>query len=262
MGNIVATIKRFLQNKNTVTILAVLAGIIVLWYFYNRRVEEAITTIRIPYAIARIDSTKKIENDNIGYKEITQVTTKDSDIITNVAELDGKYICIGTSIPQNGFFYRSQVCDMNEIPSSLTYDLKEGYGLYNMAVNSKDTYGNSIAPGDRIDIYMSTTVSGGSRVWGKLIESIEVKAVKDSSGKNVHWDSGAGDTAYLIFELPETVEGQDNLFELLNMTNYISGIELKPVLRGHSYTQNPGDTNVTSEELRDLITEHFVEITY
>ncbi len=261
MGNIIATIKRFLQNKNTVTILAVLAGIIVLWYFYNRRVDEAITTIRIPYAISKIDTTKKIENDNIGYKEITQVTTKDSDIITNAAELDGKYICMGTSVPQNGFFYRSQICDRNEIPSSIAENLKEGYGLFSMSVNARDTYGNSIAPGDRIDIYMSTTVSEG-RVWGKLIESIEVKGVKDAGGKDVHWDSTAGDTAFLLFELPETVEGQDDLFALLNMTKYVPGIELTPVLRGSTYTQSPGDTQVSSEELRNLITENFVEITY
>ena len=46
MGNIVATLKKFLENKNTVTILAVLAGIIILWYFYNYRVDQAITTIQ------------------------------------------------------------------------------------------------------------------------------------------------------------------------------------------------------------------------
>ena len=51
MGNIVGTLKRFLGNKNTVTILAVLAGVIILWAFYNYRVEQAITTIKIPYAV-------------------------------------------------------------------------------------------------------------------------------------------------------------------------------------------------------------------
>ena len=77
MGNLVTTIQRFLRNKNTVTILAILAGIIVLWYFYNYRVNQAITTIPIPYAIETIDSGKKIETDNIEYKQITQSTTKD-----------------------------------------------------------------------------------------------------------------------------------------------------------------------------------------
>ena len=81
MGNLTATIKRFISNKNTVTILAVLAGVIVLWYFYNQRVEAAITTIRIPFAINRIDPGTKIEMDNIDLVEITVSTTKDTDII-------------------------------------------------------------------------------------------------------------------------------------------------------------------------------------
>ena len=115
MGNLVTTIKRFISNKNTVTILAILAGVIVLWYFYNYRVNQAITTIQIPFAVERIDAGKKIETDNKEYKYITKTTTKDSDIIINIRELEGKYICTGTSVPQNGFFYQSQICEKEEI---------------------------------------------------------------------------------------------------------------------------------------------------
>ena len=50
MGGLVNTIKRFVGNKNTVTIIAVIAGVIILWYFYNYRIEQAITTVQIPYA--------------------------------------------------------------------------------------------------------------------------------------------------------------------------------------------------------------------
>ena len=43
MGNISAFIKKTIANKNTVTILLVLAGVVVLWFFYNMRVKEATT---------------------------------------------------------------------------------------------------------------------------------------------------------------------------------------------------------------------------
>ncbi len=259
MGNIVETIKRFLQNKNTVTILAVLAGVIVLWYFYNRRVDEAITTIKIPYAIAAIDTTNKIDADNIGFKEITQVTTKDSDIITNSAELDGKYICKGTSVPKDGFFYRSQICEKKDIPGSVAEDLEPGYALYNLAVNARSTYGNSIEEGQYIDIYVSAETDEGSIIYAPLIESIRVKAVKDSSNKDVFWDSTAGDTAYLIFAVPENVEGQKNIYRLLTMTDLENehSISLVPVLRGHSYTESPGSTQVTSEEIEQFIMQNY-----
>ena len=130
MGNIVATLKRFIQNKNTVTILAVLAGIIILWYFYNYRVNQAITTIKVPYARERIDTNKPIETDNIDYMEITQSTLKDNDIVQNVDELVDKYVCMGTSIPKNGFFHRSQICDNEELPNSVLENVEDGYTLF------------------------------------------------------------------------------------------------------------------------------------
>ena len=228
MGNIVETLKRFISNKNTVTILAVLAGVIILWYFYNKRVEEAITTIKVPYAIKAVDSTRKIDSENIGYKEITRSSTQESDIITNVK------------------------------------DLKEGYAPYTLSVTSRDTYANSILPGDYIDIYMSATSEDGGVIWGRLIQSIPVLAVRDSAGRDVFWDSSAGDTAMLIFAVPEKVEGEEDLFTLLQMTELVSGYSIKliPVIRGASYTQNAGETAVDSHYLRDFIMRNYVEPSY
>jgi len=249
MGNLVTTIKRFLGNKNTVTILAVLAGIIVLWYFYNYRVEQAITTRSIPYALEKIDSGKKIETDNIDYKEITASTLKDSDIITDISQLDGKYICTGNSIPANGFFYESQICEKEELSNSILDNIPDGYTVYSLSVDNKTTYANSIQPGTYIDLYMQATDDDGQVLYGALIESIEVLEVRDSSGKNVFWDSEAGDSAFLLFAVP------DEYHKLLNLTEIISGYSIKvtPVPRSASYTQKPGETKIGSEDLKYFI---------
>ncbi len=249
MGNLVVTIKRFLSNKNTVTILAVLAGVIVLWYFYNYRVNQAISTIRIPYAVESIDSGKIIETDNIEYKEITNSTLKDSDIITDVAFLQDKYICTGTSIPANGFFYKSQICEKQEISNALYDNIPDGYTVYTLNVNNEMTYANSIMPGDYIDLYLQATDEDGLVMYGALIESIEVLAVRDSSGKDVFWDSTAGDSAYLLFAVP------DDYHKLLNIAGMITGrsIKITPVPRSASYTQKPGETQISSQTLYDFV---------
>jgi len=247
MGNLVTTIKRFISNKNTVTILAILAGIIVLWYFYNYRVDQAITTIPVPYAISGIDAGKKIETDNISYKQITKTTTKDSDIITNISQLDGKYICVGTSIPANGFFYASQICEKEEIPNSVLDTIPDGYTLYNLSVNNEMTYANSIMPGDYIDLYLSAEDKDTNQViYGKLIESIEVYKVTDASGKDVFWDSDAGDSAFLIFAVPDEYADLLEIAEKLN-------IDIEPVPRSASYTNNPGETQISSEYLYSYV---------
>lgn len=249
MGNLVATIKRFISNKNTVTILAVLAGVIVLWYFYNSRVNAAITTIRIPYARERIDTGKRIESDNIEWKEITRSTLNNSDIITDLNSIEGKYICTGTSIPANGFFYQSQICEEEQLPNSVLDEIAEGETLYNLSVNNEMTYANTIMPGDYIDLYMSAVDERGQIIFGPLIESIEVLRVRDASGRDVFWDSTAGDSAQLLFAVP------NDYHRLLELTELISGYSIKvtPVPRSASYTQNPGETRVASQTLYNFI---------
>lgn len=246
MGNLVGTIKRFLGNKNTVTILALLAGIIVLWYGYNYQVNKAISTINIPYAIEAIDTGKKIEADNIGYKEITASTTKNSDIITNIGEIQDKYICTGTSIPKDGFFYKSQICEKEEIKNSIYEGLPDGYTTYNLEVNNRTTYANSILPGDYIDLYVETKDSNDKVVFGPLIESIEVKGVYDSSGRDVYWDTNAGDAAFLLFFVPNEYNDLLNVAEM----NYIT---VRPIPRSASYSKNPSETHIGSQELYNFI---------
>lgn len=248
MGNILTNLKRFISNKNTVTILAILAGIIVLWYFYNYRVNQAITTVRVPYAVAQIDTRKKIELDNIEYREINRNSLDNNDIISTEAELDGKYVCVGTSVPANGFFHKSQVCDEKDLPNSVIESIPDGYTPFALPVNNESTYANSISPNDYIDLYMYARDDSGTIIYGKLIESIKVLEVRDSSGKNVFWDSEAGDSAYLLFGVP------DELANLLDLAvNSVSGVTIKPRLRNASYSKNPGETLVSSEELRAFI---------
>ena len=60
MKNALAPIKRFIQNKNTVTILCILAGVLVLVIGYNYRVNKAIDLVSIPYALKEIPRKTQI----------------------------------------------------------------------------------------------------------------------------------------------------------------------------------------------------------
>ena len=50
MNSTLTKLKRFIGNKNTVTILCVIAGIVVLYVGYNYRVKSKINPTRVPYA--------------------------------------------------------------------------------------------------------------------------------------------------------------------------------------------------------------------
>ena len=246
MGNILNTLKKFVANKNTVTILCAVVGVIVLWGFYTYRVNEATTPIKVPYAKETINAAEEITEDNISYVEVNSALLKKADIIQSQAQLIGKYVTTGTSVPAGGLFYKTQVVEKSELPNSIFDDIPDGYTIYSLSVNNHTTYGNAIYPGDKIDLYMKATDESGKILFGKFIESITVLGVRDSSGNNV-FDSTTNRTpAELLFAV------KDDMYELLMKSGYVSGITLVPVPRNKNYTSEGGEVQ-TQEYLKNFI---------
>ena len=252
MGNIVTTIKRFLSNKNTVTILGVLLGIVVLYVGYNYRVDQAIDTVMVPYARETITATSEITQEMIGTMEVLRnFVSSNANLVTTQAQLvnstDPICVAYGTSVPQGALFYNEQIIECNRLSRTVTQDIPDGYTIFTMSVDIHTTYGNSMYPGDYIDLYIKMTSRDNRIIFGKLIESIEIADVRDNQGNSVFLTSEAKTPAELLFTVPE------DLHWLLNIANDINGLELIPVPRNASYTNNPGETAVSSEYLRDEI---------
>ena len=60
MGNLVTNFKKFLQNKNTVTVIGVILAIIVLYFAYTMRINSAISPVVVPYANTQIPAGTQI----------------------------------------------------------------------------------------------------------------------------------------------------------------------------------------------------------
>lgn len=251
MGNVLTTVKRFLANKNTVTILGVLLAILVLYIGYNWRVKQAITPITVPYAKEELSSRTLITSDMIGYMEVSSsVVRSSSNIITSASELINNYVAYGTTIPANSMFYKSQILSSNEMPDSAFANIPDGYTIFSLGVDLHTTYGNSIYPGNYIDLYFKGVDDNGKLMYGKFIESIEVLAVKDSQGNHVFETTVENRTpAELLFAVP------DDMAELLEQATYITGysIEILPKPRNASYSANPGERRVTSDYIKAFI---------
>lgn len=248
MGNIGATVKKILSNRNTVTILGVLLGIVVLYFAYNWRVNQAIKPITVPCAKQNISSATTITEDMIDYVDISQnVISKSPGIITNVGDLIGKKIAPGSSIPINGLFYTSQLAENAEV-NSLFADIEDGYTIYTLAVDLETTYGNSIYPGNYIDLYLEGEDSDDKLIYSKFIESIKVLDVEDSSGNSVFSGTNSSENTpeVLLFAVP------DDMFKLLRKAELI-GMHIYPVPRNLSYTKNPKATEVKSTYLTNFV---------
>lgn len=251
MGNILTTIKRFLSNKNTITILGVLLGIVVLYIGYNYRVDQAIDTVLVPYARQTITATSEITQEMVGTTEVLRTFVNSNDnLVVQTGDLintsDPKCVTYGTSVPTGAFFYSEQVVSCSATPNNPLENMPDGYTSFSMSVDIHTTYGNAMYPGDYIDLYVKMDSTDNRVIFGKLIESIEILDVRDNQGVSVFLTSTARTPSELLFAVPE------DLFYLLNIATSI-GVELIPVPRNASYTSNPGETSVSSQYLRNLI---------
>lgn len=255
MGNIVTTIKRFLSNKNTVTILGVMLGIVVLYIGYNYRVEHAIDTISIPYAKKTITATNEITKENVGTTEVLRsfVTSSKTLIsrIDNIVSTAEPY-CVntGTSIPQGGFFYTEQVVLCRNVSNNPLKNMPDGYKPVSLSVNLHTTYGNSMYPGDYIDLYVKMQSEDGKLIYGEFIEKLPILDVRDNSGKSVFATSQTATPAELLFAVPQ------DLYLLLSKATYLNNVTLVPVPGNATYTSVPGETQVKSEYLRNEILKY------
>lgn len=254
MNRIITILKNFLKNKNTVTIICVFLAAIVLWVGYNARLNAATNPARVPYAIVDIQPNTRIEDNMVGIIEVpsSMLTSKTA---RSKLEVVGKYVSDKTVIPSGSLFYRSILSEKSNKSESEWANIDDGNTVVAINVNSTSTLGNSIFPGNYIDLYCAARDFDGRLIFGKLIESIEVLAVKDSSGKNVFEDSSnIGTPAYLLFSVPE------DLHLLLRKAIYLSGVQIIPVQRNASYSAEATMTRVVSPYIMNYILSQTVNL--
>ncbi len=264
MGNLVTNIKKFLQNKNTVTVIGVILAIIVLYFAYTMRISSAINPVSVPYASEQIPAGTQITESMISTRQVPPAMLE-GDVIQNVGEIVDKYSAADTVIPEGSLFYRRSVVEKEQLPGNIILDYPKNYVLYNLDVSTNSTYGNSVFPGNYIDIWLKADkkmsedqVNSGNQeadriMYGKLISNVQVLAVKDSSGQAVFQNIDDNRVpAQVIFALPQ------EYFVLLKkasyMRTYSTVIELVPTNEGNK--DEPGDIELSSEDLKEWINNH------
>lgn len=254
MNNIMVSLKRFLKNKNTVTIIGILVVLGILYFTYTSTINDAVTPISVPVAATDIQPRTLITDDMVTTMNVPAVAIKEN-VIRVKNNIVGKYSNYNTLIPEGSMFFTSTVIKEEELPNYAVIKVEEGEIPYYFPVNMTTTYGNSIMPNSYIDIYMKAENEAGVVMVGKLIENIKILAVKDSSGKNVFENTSESRTpASLIFG----VEPKINI--LLKKAEYIDqfSVELFPVPHGGTIEKQEGEVSVTSATLQTFIEAHTV----
>ena len=242
-------LKRLLANKNVVTLVGAVLIAAILYGFYKWNVSQATNPIKIPYAKVTIEPRTEITSDMIGYIEVPQSALK-GNVLTNVnTQVLGKYTNVNSLIPEGSYFYKNVIVNFSELPDSFLVDIPAGLVAYNFKVTTASTYGNSIYPGNYVDIYFKG-ISNGSIMIGKVIENVKVLAVKDASGNHVFENSTENRTpSQIIFAVSEEI----NL--LLRKAEYINEADLIIVPTNVSYIYESDQivTSITSDAIKSYI---------
>ena len=266
MGNLQNSLKRFLTNKNTVTFLGVLVGIVVLFFGYQYRVNVAISLISVPVAKEEIPANTKITNDMLTIIKLSKAEVdKIDNLYLNKNQIINKVVKYNTTVPKNGLFYHSTVVNESELPDSIVANIPDNYRLFSIDISKipEFKYGNVIIPGSYIDIDLKAVLTTGANAGkiynGRIIKSIEVLGVIDNDGNNVFEGKDLKRPSAYLFAVDE------EMYKILSNVVFANAdaganMDLIPVPRNAKYTQNAAETEITSSILVDYIKQFVVPL--
>ncbi len=241
---------KFLKNKNTVTILGVLACLVILYAGYTMRINKKTALVDVYYAKETIQPKTLITEDMVAKMSVPASFIKGT-YYKNYQDIVGKYSNYNTMIASGSIFYSDLLVEESNLPDAVLYNVNEGERVVSFSVDTVSTYGNSIMPGNIVDIYVKLYDDNDKLVYGEFYENIEILGVKDASGKNVFENTEETRTpSYIYFSLPEAK------YLLFSSLNYIETNEIEVVLVPNTVkfdAKDPMATEVTSEYLYNFV---------
>lgn len=253
MNNFGIALKKFITNKNTVTIIGIIVILGLLYWGYDRTVKKSVDPINIPVAKTKILSGHEITYDDIAYKKVSRIVI-DNNVLTNASFIVGKYTNVGVTIPEGSMFYGDWLVSEENVPGKWIekVDFANGEEAYYFNTNTVKTLGNSVLPDSYVDLYMKAEDENGNLMVGKLLENIKVLVVHDGNGHNVFADgNNIGTPSYLGFALSH------DFYILLQKAERLSGYGVELILAPQGTTPQVvaglNSIMVGSETLRDYI---------
>ena len=259
--------KKFLGNKNVVTLLGMIVIVIVLYMFYLWRVRSAVNFKDVVIADKNIDRMTELDRSMYKTEGIPE-TAIIGNVIYNPDQLNGKFSGVNSYIPIGSFFYYSSessagnVVDKYDLPIAFLFefDLDKDIVAYNYLVNNETTYSNSVLPGNYIDVYLRIAKESDAGdvkyTFGKLVENVKVLSVKDGSGRNVFSPEQTRSPAMIIFGVD--VETNKYLRTAETLAGTVEIIIVPTNVNLFDDDPSTYETAMTTQELKDYL-DDFVD---
>lgn len=247
MNNFVIGLKRFLKNKNVITVLLVIVILVVLYIGYSGSIKSKTNPVNVPVAARTINAQTQITNEDVRFVTVANSMVADN-VILSTGLIIGKYTNLNVTIPEGSMFYSEWLTEADKIPGNWIeqLDYEAGELGYYMNADIVSTLGNSVLPNTYIDIYMKAQDENGTIMFGKLMKNAKVLVVHDANGQNVF---GSLEETRVPSKIGFAVS--QDMYILLKKAEYLQ-LELVVAPRG-STVPTEDYVIVTSSVLRDYI---------
>ena len=253
------TLKKFLGNKNTVTILGVLLIVAILAIGYHVRINQKTALKSVPVAAQRIEPKTEITNSMIKQVNVPTEFLVGS-YYENAGNIVGKYTNYNATIAEGSLFYVDLLVNKQDLPDLMFGDIEEGYRPVVLDLSTiEGLYGG---PGDYIDIYFSGISTDKKVMFGQFLNGLEILSIVDDAGRNAYGNSTEEGVAAtrMYLAVPEELYIMLNRYSRLN--EVVGTLNSHLVLTPHAVAPDVENVDIylTSNDIRKLINDNAKEI--
>lgn len=256
------TFKKFLGNKNTVTILGVVLIVAILGIGYHVRINQKTSLKSVPVAKETIAPKTQITDSMIRTVSVPTNFLVGS-YYENPGNIIGKYTNYNATIAEGSLFYVDLLVNKEDLPDLMFGDIEEGYRPFVIDLGAvTGLYGG---PGDYIDIYFSGITADEKVMFGQFLNGIQILSIVDDNGRNAYTNSSDEEeeqnAAQLMYiSVPEDLYIMLNRYDRLN--EVVSTLKSHLVLTPHSVDPDVENVDIylTSDDIRKLINDNSKEI--
>jgi len=253
------TLKKFLGNKNTVTILGVVLIVAILGIGYHVRINQKTSLRSVPVAAEKIAPKTEITDSMIKQVNVPTDFLVGS-YYENAGNIVGKYTNYNATIAEGSLFYVDLLVNKEDLPDLMFGDVEEGYRPAVIDLSTiEGLYGG---PGDYVDIYFSGLTTDKKVMFGQFLNGLEILAIVDDAGKNAYGNNSEEGTeaTRMYVSVPEDLYIMLNRYTRLN--EVVGTLNSYLVLTPHSVSPDVENVDIylTSNDIRKLINDNAKEI--
>jgi Flp pilus assembly protein CpaB len=176
------------RKKNPGFIIPLILALMVTFMFYQgaqKKVSAEVKPIQVPIAKVDLSQHTQIKADDIGMVTIP-IKGLPPNVITDPKQIEGKYVATKYTIPQNGYFLKTAVSELSDIPSRISMQLGPNHLGVTLQVNLEKSVANSLIEGQYVQVRWFTNKTPSNQPFeGILFDKLKILALRNSAGVDV-----------------------------------------------------------------------------